>query len=408
VYCCAASGSAGAGSEAGSGGGAGTAAGADSGGGSPPPGGGSDGEAVLEAKPLQDLFQRLMSAEAAAAGEAAAELVRLGAADDGLCDAIAAAADLPQLLRLLRISIKGGFKYIEEAYEDADDFYQENEALQRSLLAALADRASGDRAVCEAAAAKENFIPLLMGHIKDSIAGDGASAALAALAEAGGERCRAALFASGCLKTLVRTLGGETQEASCAARVLAALAAACSDAERDALLAAGAAPLLAKQLSIRVGERPRGSAACIVLSSVSALRHLATTTEHARGRVAEVSAAGGVAALIGLLDETLRTSSWWLDWSEDLSSAAEAALVAMGEEHRRGGGAVAAPFLSAEDAEALRDMAAGTSRWVAVGSDGSEQRGSGEEGEEGGEDDDFFEDNEQRAAAAARLLALLA
>jgi hypothetical protein len=405
AFCFAASSGAGPGGEAGSGG-AGAPPDADGRPADGAPAAGSEEESELEDEPLRDLLQRMCGADEAAAGEAAAALVLRGAADEGRCDAIAAAADTSQLLRLLRFTLDGGMKYSEEEYEDADDFFQEQDALACALLRSLAARSAGDRAVCEAVAAAPDMIPLLMGQLKDFVSGDEAAAALAALAEFGGERCRAALFATGRPKTLVRSLGGDTQEASCAARVLGALAAAGSDAERDALLAAGAAPLLVEQLSGRMFERPRATAALAVLGSISALRHLATTTERARGRVAEVRAAGGVGALISQLDEALDCCSWWMDWRGDIASAAEAALLALGEEHRRSG--ADGPLLSAEDTKALRGMVAGESRWIPVETEGGKRDGEGEEGEEESEEEGFPEDNEERAAVAARLLERLA
>jgi hypothetical protein len=365
---------------------------------------------------LHLLLRGLMSADAAVATNAADWLSRLGSCDrGGALNAITAAADLPQLLRLAKLTVDRDEDGEDgEEYDEAADpnypyiFFELQDDLRGATMEELARRAARERAVCEAIIDETGALELVLSAFQSHSPAEGAAGVLRALVGVGGERCRAAVVSAGALPLLVRALTWESRESSCAAHVLGALAAAGSDAERDAILAAGAVPPLIDQMSGRAGEMRRADAVDIVLSSLSALRSLVTTTERARGRVAEVRAAGGVAALIGLLDETLICCGWWLDFSESLSAAAEAALLAMGEEHRRAGSAAAGPFLSAEDAEALRDMAAGTSRCVAVESDGSEKPGEGEEGEEGGKDGGFYEDNEQRAAAAERLLALLA
>ena len=156
-------------------------------------------------------------------------------------------------------------------------------------------------------------------------------------------------------------------------------------------------------------EHPRDLAARSILESLYALQSLATTTERARSHVAEVRAAGGVAALIDLLDETLCRSSWLLEWFPDLDSLIYGTILVLGEEHCQGG-AAAGPFLSNEEAEKLRRMAAGESppasmhaSMIDVGEEGEEE----EEMEEG-EEEGLVEDNERRAAVAARLLERLA
>jgi hypothetical protein len=426
---------------------------------------------MFSADALQGLFQSLFSADDAAAREAAAALIRLGAGNERLCDAIAAAAatDLPQLLRLLSLVMEAGIRLFGEYGEDqkddfpleqralqrslllrclfsagdaatreaaaaalvrlgaakvihcdaiaaaaaelpqlltlllsvadagcsaeeggsagagagADSFLREQDALLRSLLQALVKRALNDRAFPEAVAAAEGVIPLLTEKLGSLGTAGSASLVLHALAYDGGERCRAALLSEGCIENLLSALQGDAPD--CASYVLGALAATCSDAERDALLAAGVVPLLVEQMGCSYGKKPGGSSASVLRSYAWALRNLATTSVRARGRLPEVRAAGGVAALTDLL---LYAMSGCDRNSIYLYVVAEAALLALGEEHRRVGGAAAGPFLSTDVAAALRGMVAG--EWFAVE-------------KEGGEESAVFDDN-LRARFAAYLL----
>jgi len=410
TFCLATSGAAGAGGEADRG-----ADGAPKANGAPA----ADGStSVIDAMALKVLLGCLMSADETDASEAAATLIRLNA-ENNVAGAVAAAADLPQLLRLLLFSSAA---VEDDEHDEGLDYpgqYCDLQDEQRSsVLEELAARAAGDCAVCEAIVAEPGALELIMNSAEDHFTTHEASEVLEALVRTGGERCRAAMLAEGLLPRLVQSLKWDALETSSAASLLDSIATAGNDADRDALLAAGAVPLLVEQLSGRYGESPRASAASAVLRSVSALRSLATTTDRARGRLPEVRAAGVVAALIGLLEETVPPIKWWLNWSDNILSAAVAALLALGEEHLREGGAAAGPFLSAEEAEALSRMATGNTPYtfkqeggVAPTCKGEEyaefkEFDKGEGGEEGEEGD--FEATMERAAVGALLLERLA
>lgn len=201
--------------------------------------------------------------------------------------------------------------------------------------------------------------------------------------DGGGRRAGAgaALRAAGLIPQLLELLGASgVPSAPQKLEVLRLLAEEGGDEVRSALLDAGAVQLLSRLLKDWIGSRPRESAVDAICRAASIIATLAAPTERARGRSGEVAAAGGVSGLVGLL-HTAFYCSWLLEAAPGVASAAEAALNALGDEHRRSGGA--GPLLSANELDALRRM---------------------EEDEEGGP----RISRADRAAAVARLLARLA
>jgi hypothetical protein len=367
--CLAASGAAGAGGEA--------ANGSAAAGGAPKPDGAPEAPNGLDAAPLEDVMARLLSADTRDVGVVAAALVRrvrtLGA------ESVVEPATAQQLRRLLTF-----FSEMMVEWEDRDlneatsaQFDDDFDELQRAAYCALWARAAGGG---DAAAALLDYLLMSLGgedteeisrkleclEVKDR-SGRGAAVRSADLAPRLLDfvvRCKSVVTACYCLEALriLATEGGEE--------------------DRTALLDAGAVPLLTSLLVAWIGCRPRVDAVDAICRAAGIIAALAVPTEHARGRCAEVLAGGAVAGLLGLL-RTAFYCSWLLETAPYVASEAEAALLALGEAHRRSG--AAGPLLSANDVDSLRRIA---------------------------EDDDEetlgYISKSARAAVAARLLARLA